>query len=108
MLITGTNLKEGIVETWETKTGKLINSVNVGYPVLSIAAGPAGVAVGMTDKIILLDANAQQQTGEVEALGDNQYVAFNSDGSLLGFRRNDPDRSSSGNWRMGLSKSIRP
>jgi len=83
MLITGTNLKEGIVETWETKTGKLINSVNVGNPVLSIAAAPAGVAVGMTDKIILLDANAQQQNGEVQALGDNQYVAFNSDGSML-------------------------
>lgn len=83
MLITGTNLKAGIVETWDIKTNKLINSVNVENAVLSIAAGPAGVAVGMSDKIILLDANAEQQTGELESPGDNQYVAFNSDGSML-------------------------
>jgi len=80
--ITGTNSSEGIVETWGI-TGTLVNSVSVGSPVLSMATSPVGVAVGVADKIILLDANAQQKIGELEALGDNQYVAFNADGSML-------------------------
>ncbi len=83
LFITGTNSNEGIVETWDVKTGTLIDSVKVGGPVLSIAASTTGVAVGITDKIVLLDTYAQQQTGELEALGDNQYVAFSQDGSML-------------------------
>lgn len=83
LFLTGTNSKEGILETWDVKTGDLINSVNAGSPVLSIAASAAGIALGVTDKIVLLDAGAEQVIGEVESPGDNQYVAFNSDGSML-------------------------
>jgi WD40 repeat protein len=50
---------------------------------LSIAAGAKAIAVGANDKIIILDANAEQKTMEWDAPGKNQFVAFNSDGSLL-------------------------
>jgi WD40 repeat protein len=45
--------------------------------------GPKEIAVGANDKIIILDANAKQKVTEWEAPGKNQFVAFNSDRSLL-------------------------
>jgi WD40 repeat protein len=79
--ITGTN--NGIIETWDVKTGKQINSFDEGDTILCITAGAEGVAAGTKDKIILLDANATQKVTEWEAPGENQFLAFNGDGSLL-------------------------
>ncbi len=79
--ITGTT--DGVIETWDVKSGKRINSFDEGDSILSLAAGPTGVAVGITDKIILLDANVAQKTAEWQSPGENQFVAFNTDGSLL-------------------------
>jgi WD40 repeat protein len=74
---------EGIIETWDAKTGKQIHSFEEGNSILSIAVGPAGIALGATDKIILLDANAEQKVVEWNAPGENQFLAFNASGSLL-------------------------
>src|SRR6185503_19404779 len=79
--ITGTT--DGTIETWDVKTGDPISSFNAGDPIRSIAAGPASIAAGSNDKIIILNALADQKTGELEAPGENQFVAFNSDGSML-------------------------
>jgi WD40 repeat protein len=57
--------------------------VDVGDSILSIAASPAGVAVGISDKIVLLEASGEQKFLELEASGENGFVAFNSDGSML-------------------------
>ena len=79
--ITGTT--DGVIQTWAVKTGKQISSFPEGDPILSIATGPKSIAVGSEDKIIILDTNAEQKITEWNAPGKNQYVAFNSDGSLL-------------------------
>ena len=74
---------EGDLEIWDTKTAGQIDSMNVGDSILSIASSPAGIAVGIQDKIVFLDANGEQKILELEALGENQFMAFNSDGSML-------------------------
>jgi len=79
--ITGTT--DGTIETWDVKTGDQISSFNAGDKILSIAASPVGIATGTMDKIIILDAQAEQKIIEMEASGENQFVAFNSDGSML-------------------------
>ena len=79
--ITGT--VNGDVEFWDVKTADPVNSVNVDGQIFSIASGPAGVAVGLQDKILLLDADGDQEPTELDAPGENQFVAFNPEGSML-------------------------
>jgi WD40 repeat protein len=79
--ITGTT--NGIIQTWDVNTGKQINSFKEGDPISSLVAGPTGVVVGSTDKIIILDAYAEHKTAEWQSPGENQFVAFNADGSLF-------------------------
>ena len=74
---------EGEIEVWDVTTVQPVNSINVNEYIYSIAASPVGIAVGVADKIIILDANAEQKLIELESPGDNQFVAFNSDGSRL-------------------------
>jgi WD40 repeat protein len=78
-----TGATDGMVQTWDVKTGKLISSFKAGDSILSIGTGPKGIALGANDKIIILDAKAGQKITEWDAPGKNQYVAFNADGSLL-------------------------
>ena len=80
-LVTATT--DGIVETWDTKTGKAIHSFEDGDPILALAVGRKGIAAATRDKIILLDANAEQKMDELQSPGENQLVAFNADASLL-------------------------
>ncbi len=82
LLITGS--KDGSLETWDVRTGKgTANPTNVGSAVYSLAAGPANVAVGLADKILLYDATAAQKTGELQAPGENRFLVFSADGSML-------------------------
>jgi WD40 repeat protein len=82
LLITGSN--DGALETWDVKTGEgTANQTNVGTAIYSLAAGPANVAVGLADKIVLYDSSAAQKTGELESPGENRFLAFNADGSVL-------------------------
>jgi len=74
---------DGDIETWDVKTANQINSINIGDSVSSAATSPTDIAVAITDRIILLDTNAEQKTGELASPGENQFVAFNSDGSML-------------------------
>ena len=79
--ITGT--VNGDVEVWDVRTADQIDSINVGDSILSIASSPVGIAIGLRDKLIILDANAEQKILELDSPGENQFVAFNSDGSVL-------------------------
>ena len=80
--ITGTT--DGIIETWDVKTGSLISTLaNEGVNITAIAPTSEVVVAAATDKLILLDALAEQKTGELESPGENQFAAFNSDGSTL-------------------------
>ena len=73
----------GDFERWDVKTANQIGSINIGVYVSSAATSPDAIAVGVTDKIVLLDTNAEHRTVELDSPGDNQFVAFNSDGSML-------------------------
>lgn len=79
--ITGT--VNGDVEIWDVKTASLNNSVPIGDSVLSVASSPAAIAVGTKDKIVILDPTAEEKTLELEAPGENQFLAFNPNSSLL-------------------------
>jgi len=74
---------DGIVETWDVKTRNRISSLDVGDSILSLAASSQAIALGAVDKIMLLDANAEQKLMEWDSPGENQFVEFNRDGSLL-------------------------
>ena len=78
-----TGTVDGNIEIWDVKTANQINFVNIGDSILSIAAGPTGVAVGTQNKIVLLESTGEQKFLQLEAPGENQVVAFNSDGSML-------------------------
>jgi WD40 repeat protein len=74
----------GNVEVWDVKSGAQISSIDLGNEsIQSLAASPSGIAAGTKDKIMILDANAEQKDFELESPGENNFVAFNSDGSLL-------------------------
>ena len=80
--ITGTI--DGTIETWDVKTGGLTSTLsNTGENITSIASSAAGVAAATTDKIIILDALAEQKISELESPGEDKILAFNSDGSIL-------------------------
>jgi WD40 repeat protein len=80
--ITGTT--DGTIETWDVKTGSLINTLgNEGANISSIAASAAGIAAATMNKIVILDAPGEQKISELESPGENQFVVFNSDGSML-------------------------
>jgi WD40 repeat protein len=79
--LTGT--LEGALESWNIKTGEQISSLNLGSAINSLAASPGQVAAGLLDRILLLEPYAEQTQGELEASGENQYLAFNADGFRL-------------------------
>jgi WD40 repeat protein len=79
--LTGTT--EGALESWNIKTGEQIHSLSIDGSISSLAVSPERVAVGLMDRIFLMDPNAEQKTGELSAPGDNQHLAFNADGSML-------------------------
>ncbi len=82
LLITGSN--DGTLGIWDINNGEgTANKTNVGTAIYSLATSPANVAVGLADKILLYDSNATEKTGELQAPGENRYLVFNADGSML-------------------------
>jgi len=80
-LITGD--ADGNLQAWDVFTGDPANTIlENDSSILSIAVGPNFTAVGMTDKIAILDSN-NESAGEIELLGENRVLAVSPDGSLL-------------------------
>lgn len=79
--ITGTD--KGVIETWDVKTGKRLSSFDEGDSILTMTVGPEGIAIGAKDKIVLLDPNAGKKVMQLDESGENQFLAFNADGSFL-------------------------
>ena len=75
---------DGKVQAWNVNNAEFINDlVQEKSSALSIAASPQFLAVGLTDKIAILDWNTEQPLPEIESFGNNLLVAFSADGSLL-------------------------
>jgi WD40 repeat protein len=73
----------GFLETWDVKTGEQIKAVELDNPIFSLAASPAGIAVGLTDRVLLLDLGTGQMITELPAPGENHFLASSVDGSML-------------------------
>jgi WD40 repeat protein len=74
---------DGVIETWDTKTGDLLNSFQEGDNLLTFAVAPEEIAAGAEGKIIILDAHAENKILEIPVPGKNAFLAFNADGSML-------------------------
>ena len=79
--ITGT--VDGVIETWDVKTGELLHSFKEGENLLTFAVAPEDIAAGTEGKIILFDAHAENKIMEIPVPGKNEFLAFNGDGSML-------------------------
>lgn len=73
----------GLVETWDVNTVEKVPLLfEQDSTVTSIASSPNHIALGMTDKVLVLNADAEQVVG-IGSPGDHQYLAFSADGSFL-------------------------
>ena len=81
LLITGT--ADGTLETWEARTGAASGQYALGDSIYSLASSPQVLAAGLAEKIVLLDPYTGGRLGELASPGENQFLAFNPDGSLL-------------------------
>jgi WD40 repeat protein len=82
-LITGRY--DGLVQTWDVNTGELVNAslFDADSSIQSLATNSDLLAVGLLNKIVILNlVNGEVET-ELESLGGHPLVAFNADGSLL-------------------------
>jgi WD40 repeat protein len=74
---------QGILETWDINTGEQVKTLEWAGPILSLASSPTGLAVGLTDRIILLDEASGETISELPSPGGNPFLIFNTDGSML-------------------------
>jgi len=99
----------GLVETWDVNTGEKVQTLfEDGSGMTSIATSPNLIALGMTDKVLILNAGTEH-VADLDSPGDHQNLAFSVDGSFLA------SSNSAGlvevwkytNGSFSLSKSIR-
>jgi WD40 repeat protein len=74
---------DGTLETRDIQTAALIVGLHLDDPILSISWGQNGIAVGIKDKIIVLNPETESRIVELDAPGENQFLALNTDNSLL-------------------------
>lgn len=75
---------EGKVQAWDTSTGSLLNTfIENGGAINSIAVSPTLIAVGLADKIALINIADGEQLPELVSPGNHQTLIFSADGSLM-------------------------
>ncbi|HSK66371.1 MAG TPA: TIR domain-containing protein, partial [Anaerolineales bacterium] len=74
---------QGILEAWEMTTGEQVKTLEWEGPILSLASSSKGLAIGLTDRIILLDEASGETIDELSSPGGNPFLAFDGDGSML-------------------------
>jgi WD40 repeat protein len=81
-LVTSNNA--GTVESWDTSTGKLLGSlIENDSTVNSLATSSTLIAVGLTDRIALMDITGAKRLPDLETAGSHQALALSADGSLM-------------------------
>ena len=78
-----TGSSQGILEAWEMSTGEQVKTLEWEGPILSLSSSSTGLAIGLTDRIILLDEASGKTISELSSPGGNPFLAFNADGSML-------------------------
>lgn len=75
---------EGNVQAWNVLTGELLATLIEKEPAInSIAVSPSLIAVGLADKIALIDITSGERLPDLESPGNHQTLAFNADGTLM-------------------------
>ncbi len=81
-LITGSS--DGKVQAWDVTTGKVTKTLfESNSDVMSLATSSELLAIGLTDKVMILNMNTDEVINDIESPGDHQLMAFNPQGSLL-------------------------
>ena len=81
-LITGDS--DGRVQAWDLSTGELAGTLlEADSSVMSLGTGLNLLAIGLEDKIIILNMSTGQMETEIEFAGDHQHIALDPDGLLL-------------------------
>jgi WD40 repeat protein len=74
----------GSVQAWDVNTGKLLTTyIEQETPINSLAVSPALIAVGLVDRIALIDISTGERLSDLEAPGNHQSLAFNAAGTWL-------------------------
>ncbi len=74
----------GVVQKWDVTNGKLIDTLfEASSQANSLAIQNEKLALGLVDKVMILDANTGNVVAEMETPGDHQLMAFSPNGSLL-------------------------
>jgi WD40 repeat protein len=72
------------VHTWSTFDFAEVSTLFDGNSkVTSVAVGPNQLALGLKDKILVVDINTGKTISEIQSLGDHAVMAFSPDGTLL-------------------------
>jgi WD40 repeat protein len=75
---------EGAVEAWDVSSGESVSTLfDAGSEIVSLASGVDHLALGLEDKILVIDAGTGETILEVDSPGSHQLMAFSADGSLL-------------------------
>jgi len=82
-LITATS--NGMVQAWNTGSGKSNEPLIIfeGESGTSLAVGQSLLAMGMKNRILVIDLTSNQIVQEIESPGNHPHLAFNTDGTLL-------------------------
>jgi WD40 repeat protein len=75
---------EGAVQTRELASGKVIKTLfEAESSVMSLATSSELLAIGLKDKVVILNMNTEQVVDEINSLGDHGIMVFNLQGNLL-------------------------
>lgn len=75
---------EGNVQAWDALTGELLATWIEKEPAInSIAASPTLLALGLADKIALIDIASGGRLPDLESPGNHQTLAFSAGGNLM-------------------------
>ena len=106
-LITGST--DGTIQARDLNTGKVVRTLfESDSGVKSLATSLEWLAIGLTDKAVILNMNTEEVIAELEAPGDNQLMAFNPQGSLLAVSNSSGEVSvwKQENGKFNLSQTL--
>ncbi len=74
----------GLVQLWDVQTGQAGDTLlEATSEIESLAVHDSQLAVGLMDKVIVVNLDTKEVTSEIESFGDHHLMVFSPDGRLL-------------------------